>query len=82
MALVESAAGKIGSPVDQFLLLCFHYDPATGRYGLAIARLLKWSGCTTLLALGTFLVVMIRRERRMPRLMPLAPRRAADDSFR
>ncbi len=45
LALVESAAGKIGSPVDQFLLLCFHYDPATGRYGLAIARLLTWSGC-------------------------------------
>jgi protein SCO1/2 len=81
LALVESAAGKIGSPVDQFLLLCFHYDPATGRYGLAIARLLKISGCATLLVLGTFLLVMFRRERRMPRLMPLAPRPAAEDLF-
>ena len=82
LALVESAAGKIGSPVDQFLLLCFHYDPATGRYGLAIARLIKWSGCATLLVLGTFLLVMIRRERRMPRLVPLAPRPAGEDLFR
>lgn len=82
LALVESAAGKIGSPVDQFLLLCFHYDPATGRYGLAIARLLTWSGGATLLALGTFLVVMFRRERRMPRLMPLAPQPVEGDSFR
>jgi protein SCO1 len=82
LALVESAAGKIGSPVDQFLLLCFHYDPATGRYGLAISRLLKLSGCATLLVLGTFLVVMIRRERRMARLMPLAPQAVIDDSFR
>ena len=82
LALVESAAGKIGSPVDQFLLLCFHYDPATGRYGLAIARLLKWSGCATLLVLGTYLLLMIRRERRMPRLMPLAPQQAAEDAFR
>ncbi len=82
MALVESAAGKIGSPVDQFLLLCFHYDPATGRYGLAISRLLKLSGCVTLLVLGTFLVVMIRRERRMARLMPLAPEAVVEDLFR
>jgi protein SCO1/2 len=82
LALVESAAGKIGSPVDQFLLLCFHYDPATGRYGLAIARLLKWCGCATLLVLGTFLLVMYRRERRMPRLMPLGPQQAAEDAFR
>ena len=82
LALVESAAGKIGSPVDQFLLLCFHYDPATGRYGLAISRLLKSSGVATLLVLGTFLALMIRRERRMPRLMPLAPRPASEDAFR
>jgi protein SCO1/2 len=81
LALVESAAGKIGSPVDQFLLLCFHYDPATGRYGLAIARLLKWSGCATLLVLGTYLLLMYRRERRMPRLVPLAPQQAAEDLF-
>jgi protein SCO1 len=81
LALVESAAGKIGTPVDQFLLLCFHYDPATGRYGFAIARLIKLSGCVTLLVLGTFLLLMFRRERRMPRLMPLAPRPAAEDSL-
>jgi protein SCO1 len=82
LALVESAAHKIGSPVDQFLLLCFHYDPLTGRYGLAISRLLTWSGIATLLVLGTFLALMIRRERRMPRLMPLAPRPVGEDSFR
>ena len=77
LALVESAAGKIGSPVDQFLLLCFHYDPATGRYGLAIARLIKCSGCATLLVLGTFLTVMMQREHRMPRFLrfPAAARR-------
>ena len=27
LALVEAAAGRIGTPVDQVLLLCFHYDP-------------------------------------------------------
>ncbi len=73
LALVESGQGKVGSPVDQFLLLCFHYDPATGRYGLAISRLIKASGILTLVSLGTFWFFMIRRERRMPRLTPLMP---------
>jgi protein SCO1 len=71
LALVESGQGKVGSRVDQFLLLCFHYDPTTGRYGLAISRLIKASGLLTLLALGTFWFFMIRRERRMPRLTQL-----------
>src|SRR5258705_1792267 len=33
LALVESSEEHIGSLVDQILLLCYHYDPATGRYG-------------------------------------------------
>jgi len=32
--------------------------------------------------LGTYLLLMFRRERRMPRLMPLEPEPAAEDSFR
>ncbi len=40
LALVESSEGKIGSPVDQFLLLCYHYDPATGKYGFVIHSVL------------------------------------------
>jgi protein SCO1/2 len=69
LALVESSAGKIGSPVDQILLLCFHYDPATGKYGLIIARAIQLAGLATLLVLGTFLTVMFRRERRLSRLV-------------
>ena len=39
LALVEASANKIGSVVDQILLFCYHYDPATGKYGAAaIAR--------------------------------------------
>ena len=63
LGLVESSAGRIGSPVDQVLLLCFHYDPLTGKYGLAIAGVLRMAGVLTVLALGGFLVVMYRRER-------------------
>ena len=30
LGLVEASQGKIGSPVDQVLLFCFHYDPTAG----------------------------------------------------
>jgi protein SCO1 len=64
LALVESGEGKIGSPVDQILLLCYHYDPATGKYGLLINRVLQLAGSTTALLLGAFLFRMYRLERR------------------
>jgi protein SCO1/2 len=67
LALVEASAGKVGSPVDSLLLYCYHYDPMTGRYGLAIMRALRIAGAGTVLALGTFIVVMVRRERRSAR---------------
>ncbi len=61
--------GKVGSPVDQVLLLCFHYDPMTGRYGLAISGALKGAGLLTVGVLGCYLVLMYRRERRRPKLV-------------
>ena len=35
-ALIEASASKIGSPIDRLLLFCYDYDPATGKYTLAI----------------------------------------------
>jgi protein SCO1 len=64
LGLVEASAGKIGSPVDQLLLVCYHYDPKTGKYGLVISNVIRLSGLATVLALGWFLFVMFRRERR------------------
>ena len=62
--LVEAADGAIGNPVDQLLLLCYSYDPMTGKYGLYIRNSLRIGGLATILALGSFIVVMLRRERR------------------
>lgn len=67
LGLVESSSGRIGTAVDQILLLCFHYDPATGKYGLVISRVLQAAGTATALALGTFLWCMFRLERRRSR---------------
>jgi protein SCO1/2 len=67
LGLVEAAENKIGSPADQILLFCFHYDPAEGRYGPVIVNFVRLSGGLTVLALGTFLTVLWRGERRKAR---------------
>jgi protein SCO1 len=69
LGLIESSAGRIGSLVDQVLLLCFHYDPLTGKYGMVIADVMRMAGLLTVILLGSFLVVMYRLERRRPRLL-------------
>jgi protein SCO1 len=61
--LEEASAGKIGSPVDQILLYCYHYDPATGKYGLIISRVMQIAGLVTVLAMGLLLAILFRRER-------------------
>ena len=66
LALIEAANHKIGSPVDQLLLACFHYDPSTGRYSLAVMRAVRAGGVATLLVMGGAVVLMRRRERRGP----------------
>jgi protein SCO1/2 len=63
LGIVEASEGKIGTPVDALLLYCYHYDPMTGRYGLAIMRAIRMAGAATVLALGAFIVVMVRKEK-------------------
>ena len=63
LGLIEAAAGKIGSPIDQLLLFCYHYDPTTGKYNLLVARVIQVAGAATVLALGAFIIVMLRRDR-------------------
>jgi protein SCO1/2 len=66
MALVEASQGKIGSPVDQVLLYCFHYDPSQGKYGPAVMALVRAGGVLTLVCLGLF-IAWVRRRGRMVR---------------
>lgn len=64
LALVEASANKIGTAVDQALLFCYHYDPETGKYGVAIMNLVRLGGLLTLAAVGLFIGLTVRRERR------------------
>jgi protein SCO1/2 len=62
LGLVEASANKIGTPVDQVLLFCFHYDPGTGKYGAIAINLLRGAGVAFVLVCGAFLLLALRRE--------------------
>jgi len=64
LGLVEASAGTIGTPVDQLLLLCFHYSPSTGKYSAVAMGVMRAGGAATILCLGGFIFVMVRKERR------------------
>ena len=65
LGLVEASENRIGSPVDQVLLLCFQYDPTTGKYGLVIMNSVRLAGGATVVLLVLLIVGMIRRDRRL-----------------
>ena len=65
LALVESSEGHIGSPVDELLLYCFHYDPLSGRYGVVIMNLIRAGGVITV---AFILAAMFFARRREPRV--------------
>ena len=60
LGLMDAASGKIGSPLDQLQLFCFHYDPAVGKYGLLIMNVLRLGGILTLVLLVGSVVMMTR----------------------
>ncbi len=62
LGLVEASENKIGSPVDALLLYCFHYDPATGKYGAVAMNMVRFAGAAFTLIGGTFLLIMFRRD--------------------
>jgi len=64
LALVEAADGRIGSPIDQLLLYCFQYDPATGRYSRVALGAIRIGGLATIVLLGGFIAIMLRRDAR------------------
>src|SRR5260370_7066432 len=59
LALVEACNIHIGSPVDQVMLYCYHYDPSNGKYGLVIINRLRMAGPFKVGLLATFVVVFL-----------------------
>ena len=70
LGLIEASSERIGTPIDDVLLLCYHYDPATGAYGAVVLRMVRVGGIATMLAIAVFLTVSLRRERAAGRAAP------------
>jgi protein SCO1/2 len=62
LGLVEASAGTIGGLAEQILLFCFHYDPATGRYGGAALGAMRLGGIATILLIALIIGTWFRRE--------------------
>lgn len=61
--LIEASGNKIGSLTDKFVMLCYDYDPGTGKYSARAMNVVRLGGVATIAALGGFIVVMLRRDR-------------------
>ena len=63
LGLVEASENKIGNTADALMLYCYHYDPATGKYGAVVMNMVQVGGILTLMAIGAMFFVMRRRVR-------------------
>jgi protein SCO1/2 len=58
--LMEASTNKIGNPVEQLILYCYHYNPASGKYGLAIMNVVRLGGIATLIGLAAMFIYFRR----------------------
>jgi cytochrome c oxidase subunit II len=71
-SLMEASQNRIGSPVDQLFLFCYHYDPVTGKYGPVIMNFIRLGGFATFI--GVALLIFIMRRRRLAKERPAEPK--------
>jgi protein SCO1/2 len=62
LGLVEASDNKIGNPVDRLLLYCYHYDPASGKYGAVVMNILRLAGLATIVGVAAMLWLLKRRR--------------------
>ncbi len=67
LGLIEASNNRIGSPVDQILLFCYHYDPNTGKYGAIVMNVLRLAGIAALVLMGLGFAFLWRFDRRRHR---------------
>jgi protein SCO1 len=64
LSVADADQSKVGSLSEEFLLYCFHYDPVTGKWTVAVRNLLRAGAVLTLGAVGSFVGIQVLRERR------------------
>ena len=71
MAIVEAGEGKIGTPLDRFILWGHQYDPASHGYVLLAFRLMQIGGAVTVVVIAAGLIYLFRKGSRTAKLAPL-----------
>ena len=61
LGLVEASQNKIGTPVDALMLYCYHYDPATGKYGAVVMNIMRAAGVITIGLIAGMLLILRKR---------------------
>lgn len=61
--IMEAGESKVGSAAEQLMLYCFHYDPSTGKYGLAVLSVMRIMAVFTLIGMGAMGLVFWRRNK-------------------
>jgi len=62
----DDAADASDPALARTWLLCFHYDPRTGRYSFAAMNAVRAAGLLSLFGLGGYVAIARRRERGRP----------------
>jgi protein SCO1/2 len=67
LGLIDASGNKIGSPVQNILTYCYHYDPHVNKHSLIVARVVQLGGIVTVASLGSFIFLMFRRDIQLAR---------------
>src|ERR1700681_1813466 len=62
LGLVDSSAGKIGTPIDRALLFCYQYDPSSATYSASILKIIRLGGILTVLCIVVGILIFRRRD--------------------
>lgn len=66
LALIQASKRRIGSLSDIVLLYCCNYVPSTGRYSVAILRVLSLAGVASVVAILLMIFLLTRKPKRQP----------------
>lgn len=64
LGIIQASKEKLGTVVDSVILYCYHYDPATGKYGAVVMNLIRVAGLITVLLMGGFIGFSLYRDSR------------------
>ena len=68
-ALVAAREGESTSTLSKLFLVCYHYNPITGKYGTLIMSIVRIAGIVTLLLVTGFVALMVTRDRQARRAL-------------